>query len=300
MADGYQALYRRYRSKRFGELRGQDHVVRALRTAVAEDRVGHAYLFSGPRGTGKTSTARILAKALNCEDLQGGEPCGVCASCVAMQAGTSYDLQELDAASNNKVEDVRALIERVALGSPGRTKVYILDEVHMLSAGASNALLKTLEEPPDHVVFVLATTDPQKVLPTIRSRTQHFEFHLLPAAELDEHVRWIIADAGLDVAAEAVDDIVRAGAGSARDALSALDQVAVGGTADRGSEVDDLLTALLDRDTGRSLAAVAAAVTAGRDPKVLATDLVSRLRDVFLASVRAGLDHLSDRQREAA
>src|SRR5688500_594511 len=130
MADGYQALYRRYRSKRFGELRGQDHVVRALRTAVAEDRVGHAYLFSGPRGTGKTTTARILAKVLNCTDVIEGEPCGACESCLGIEQGSSFDVFELDAASNNGVEAIRTLIERAQLGSPGRTKVYILDEVH--------------------------------------------------------------------------------------------------------------------------------------------------------------------------
>src|SRR6056297_1669215 len=184
----YQSLYRRYRPQRFGEIRGQAHVVRALRSAVRDDRVGHAYLFSGPRGTGKTSTARILAKALNCERLDGGEPCGECDSCRSIEAGSSYDLHELDAASNNGVEAVRDLISKASLGSPGRTKVYILDEVHMLSTAASNALLKTLEEPPEHVVFVLATTDPQKVLPTIRSRTQHFEVHLLPAADLESLV----------------------------------------------------------------------------------------------------------------
>ena len=156
--------------------------MRALSNAVREDRVGHAYLFSGPRGTGKTSTARILAKALNCTNLADGEPCCECDSCQSIEAGTSYDLLELDAASNNGVDAMRDLIGKAALGSPGRTKVYILDEVHMLSTGASNALLKTLEEPPGHVVFVLATTDPHKVLPTIRSRTQHFELHLLPAA----------------------------------------------------------------------------------------------------------------------
>ena len=195
----YQSLYRRYRPHRFSDVRGQEHVIRALRNAVRDDRVGHAYLFSGPRGTGKTSTARILAKALNCENLQDGEPCGVCESCLAIDAGTSYDVQELDAASNNGVNDVRELIGRVSLGSPGRTKVYILDEVHMLTAQASAALLKTLEEPPPHVVFVLATTDPQKVLPTIRSRTQHYEFRLLGAEDLAEHVRWVIHDAGLDL-----------------------------------------------------------------------------------------------------
>ena len=172
----YQSLYRRYRSKTFQELVGQEHIVTALKNAVTENRVGHAYLFSGPRGTGKTSTARILGKALNCIDLQeGGEPCCRCDSCDSFTDGTSYDLQELDAASNNGVEAVRELISKVALGSPGKTKIYILDEVHMLTTGAENALLKTLEEPPSHVVFILATTEPHKVAPTIRSRTQHYE-----------------------------------------------------------------------------------------------------------------------------
>ena len=235
----YQSLYRRYRSRRFGEVKGQDQVTRALRNAVREDRVGHAYLFSGPRGTGKTSTARILAKALNCEALHDGEPCGECASCLAIDRGNSYDLQELDAASNNGVEAVRELISRVALGSPGRTKVYILDEVHMLSVAASNALLKTLEEPPPHVVFVLATTDPHKVLSTIRSRTQHFAFNLIPADIMEEHVRWVIHDAGLQVSEEAIAHVIRAGGGSARDTLSALDQVAaMGGVVEQAQPIE--------------------------------------------------------------
>lgn len=294
----HQSLYRRYRPQRFSEVRGQSTVVGALRSAVAEERVGHAYLFSGPRGTGKTSTARILAKALNCEDLHDGEPCTVCASCVAMQAGTSYDLQELDAASNNKVEDVRALIERVALGSPGRTKVYILDEVHMLSPGASNALLKTLEEPPDHVVFVLATTDPQKVLPTIRSRTQHFEFHLLPADELADHVRWVISDAGLDVDDGAVEHVLRAGGGSARDTLSFLDQAAAGGVSADGDHAEALAEAVVAVDTAAALTAVATATVAGRDPRVLGEALLAHLRDVFLLRMGGPLGHLSDAARE--
>ena len=174
-----QSLYRRYRPRRFSELKGQEHVVRALRNAVATHREGQAYLFSGPRGTGKTTSARILAKVLNCENPLEGEPCCECESCKSVEAGTSFDVIELDAASNNKVDDIRELIERVNLGTPGRHKVYILDEVHMLTPGAEAALLKTLEEPPPHVVFVLATTDPQKVRDTIRSRTQHLSFHLL-------------------------------------------------------------------------------------------------------------------------
>ncbi len=182
MADSteYQALYRRYRPQRFDELRGQDHVARALKNAVAHDRVGHAYLFSGPRGTGKTTTARILAKVLNCEATVEGEPCCTCSSCVAVQSGSSFDVIELDAASNRSIEDIREIIATAALGSPGRHKVYILDEVHQLTAPAAAALLKTLEEPPSHVVFVLATTDPEKVPETIRSRTQHLQFPLLP------------------------------------------------------------------------------------------------------------------------
>ncbi len=174
-----QSLYRRYRPRRFAEIKGQDHVVRALRDSVASGREGQAYLFSGPRGTGKTTSARILAKVLNCERPVDGEPCCECSSCLDVERGVSYDVHELDAASNNGVESMRDLIEKAQLGTPGRHKVYILDEVHMLSKPAEAALLKTLEEPPSHVVFVLATTDPQKVSDTIRSRTQHLRFHLL-------------------------------------------------------------------------------------------------------------------------
>ena len=264
----YQSLYRRYRSGTFGELVGQTHVVTALKNAIVEDRVGHAYLFSGPRGTGKTSTARILAKALNCTDLQpDGEPCTRCESCLSFAAGTSYDLQELDAASNNGVDAIRELIARVALGSPGRTKVYILDEVHMLSTGAENALLKTLEEPPPHVVFVLATTEPHKVVATIRSRTQHFRFELLPAEDLERHVRWVAEDAGLVIDDAMVDYVLRVGGGSARDTLSALDQVVAAGGIPDG---DDVIAAVLGHvaaaDSAGVIAAVNQAAIAGRDP----------------------------------
>jgi DNA polymerase-3 subunit gamma/tau len=297
----YQSLYRRYRPTRFSEVRGQEHLVSALRNAVTEDRLGHAYLFSGPRGTGKTSTARILAKVLNCENPAGGEPCCVCDSCLSIDAGTSFDVHELDAASNNGVDAIRDLISSASLATPGRYKVYILDEVHMLSTAASNALLKTLEEPPSHVIFVLATTDPQKVLPTIRSRTQHFEVHLLSAADLEGLVDHVVADADLELSPEGRAYVLRVGAGSARDTLSALDRVvAAGGIPDSEDAVDELVEALCERDTGRALIAVEGALSRGRNPRVLGEALIARLRDVFLASVGADLSRLTDTDRARA
>jgi len=295
----YQSLYRRYRPRRFSEVRGQQHLVDALRNAVIDDRIGHAYLFSGPRGTGKTSTARILAKVLNCEATVEGEPCCECDSCLSIETGSSFDVHELDAASNNGVDAIRDLIARASLGTPGRTKVYILDEVHMLTTAASNALLKTLEEPPDHVVFVLATTDPQKVLPTIRSRTQHFEVNLLSAADLEGLVDYVVADAGLELSPEGRAHVLRTGAGSARDTLSALDRVvAAGGVPDSNDAVDELVEALCERDTARALIAVEAALSRGRSPRVLGESLIARLRDVFLAAVGADLSRLTDTDRD--
>jgi DNA polymerase-3 subunit gamma/tau len=297
----YQSLYRRYRPTRFDEVRGQEHLVAALRNAVTEDRLGHAYLFSGPRGTGKTSTARILAKVLNCENPTNGEPCCVCDSCLSIDAGTSFDVHELDAASNNGVDAIRDLISSASLATPGRYKVYILDEVHMLSTAASNALLKTLEEPPSHVIFVLATTDPQKVLPTIRSRTQHFEVHLLSAADLEGLIDHVVADAGLELSPEGRAYVLRVGAGSARDTLSALDRVvAAGGIPESEDAVDELVEALCERDTGRALIAVENALSRGRNPRVLGEALIARLRDVFLASVGADLSRLTDTDRDRA
>ncbi len=296
----YQSLYRRFRPSTFGEVRGQDHVILALRNAVRDGRVAHAYLFSGPRGTGKTSTARILAKALNCTDLRSGEPCGLCASCVEITKGTSLDVHELDAASNNGVEAMRDLVSRAALGSPGRQKVYIVDEVHMLSTAASNALLKTLEEPPPHVIFVLATTDPQKVLPTIRSRTQHFEFRLLGPETLGELLAQVRKDANLEVPDEALDLAVRRGRGSARDALSVLDQVVASDAVDDDlPELDEVVEALAERDIGRALVAVAHLTSAGFSPQQLTGDLVDHLRQGFLALVAPELVTVSGAERDS-
>jgi len=299
VAEPYQSLYRRFRPQKFSEVRGQDHVTRALRNSARDATVHHAYLFSGPRGTGKTSTARILAKALNCTDGSDGEPCGVCDSCVAVTAGTSLDVHELDAASNNGVEAMRDLVARAALGTPGRWKVYIVDEVHMLSAAASNALLKTLEEPPGHVVFVLATTDPQKVLPTIRSRTQHFEFRLLGGELLSGLLRDVSSTAGLELPDQAIDLAVRRGHGSARDALSVLDQVAAAGSVEEETEaLDQLVEGIVERDAALVLSAVAEAHSKGRDPQRLATDLLEQLRNGFLATMAPELVGLPDEARQ--
>ncbi len=312
----YQSLYRKHRPQTFGGLIGQDHVTGALRNAVREGRVGHAYLFSGPRGTGKTTTARILAKALNCLNLGAdGEPCGVCENCVAIAEGRFLDLFELDAASNNSVDNIRDLTDSVhlGLGATSKRKVYLVDEVQMLSAAASNALLKTLEEPPEHVVFVLATTNPEKVLPTIRSRTQHLEFTLFSAEELEALLADVLAQEGIEADPEALAVIARAGAGSARDALSLLDQALAHGTdrldADAVSELFggtpfELRAAVLDavaaEDSAGVLVAVGALLDAGHEPRRIAEDVLRSVRDAFLLNASGGqvrVDAPDDEQR---
>ncbi len=261
---------------------GQDHISNTLRNAVVTDTVNHAYLFSGPRGCGKTTSARILAKALNCTDLQGGEPCEKCDSCNQVAAGSSMDVIEMDAASNNGVDAMRDLVSRASLGTAGRRKVYIVDEVHMLSTAASNALLKTLEEPPDHVVFVLATTDPQKVLPTIRSRTQHFEFRLFSVSALVGLLRGVATEAGIEIDDATIEAVARKGNGSARDALSALDQVIAAGGIEDTFDASEIAVALGNRNAGELMMAVDRAVSRGCDPRQLARDLTETLREVFL------------------
>ena len=297
--DGVTSLYRRFRPGRFAELRGQDHVVRALQGAVKNDRVSHAYLFSGPRGTGKTTTARILAKALNCENPVDGDACGICDSCVAISRGTSLDVIELDAASNNGVDDIREITSGAWHGTPGRWKVYIFDEVHQLSKAASAALLKSLEEPPPHVVFVLATTDPHKVLPTIRSRTQHLEFRLIAGDTLATLLNDIKGAAGLGADDATIEAAVRLGKGSARDALSALDQLlATGSIAESQPEFDALFASLVNSDASGALKALSVLAQEGWDPEQLAEAFAGEVRQTFLLQVAPEVADAVDADRD--
>ncbi len=293
----FTSLYRRYRPRCFADMKGQDHVVAALQNAIRQNRVFHAYLLSGPRGTGKTTAARILAKALNCEQVKDGEPCCECQSCLSIDKGSSFDLHELDAASNNKVDDIRDLLSKVALGTPGRTKVYLLDEVHMLTSGAENALLKTLEEPPDHVIFVMATTEPHKVVETIRSRSQHLELNLLPTEQLRELLGEISKDAGLEVGDEGLNQAIREAKGSARDALSALDKIVAGGSSSFENSVDDLLDGIATRDSKKTLNAINEVIATGKEPRLIGENLLSSLREAFLFSMGVPLEGLTEDEK---
>ena len=299
------SLYRKYRPQTFAEVVGQGHVTGTLAQAVAEDRAHHAYLFTGPRGTGKTSTARILAKSLNCDRGPTTEPCNACAHCTQITAGSHVDVIEIDAASHGGVDDVRDLRDRVAFApAQARLKVYIVDECHMLSTAGWNAFLKTVEEPPGHVVFVFATTEPHKVLATILSRTQRFDFKSVDAVTLAALAGDLAEREGLELEDGSLDLIVRAGDGSVRDTLSVLEQVVaftgrsvtVAGVAEvLGAIPDELLSEATDRIAGGDVAGVCALVgrvaESGHDLRQFARDAVEHLRSLFLLQVapEAGL-----------
>lgn len=290
------SLYRKYRPQTFSEVVGQSHVTQTLANAIVEDRIAHAYLFSGPRGTGKTSTARILAKSLNCEKGPTPEPDNSCTACIEITEGTSLDVVEIDAASHGSVEDARELREKVAY-SPvgGRRKIYIIDECHMLSAAANNALLKVLEEPPPHVVFVFATTEPHKVLQTLLDRCQRYEFRQLDTEAISGLVEQVCEAEEIAIDEEAVSLIGSRAAGSARDALSLLDQLhSFAGpkvtisdvTQLLGSVPEDLLTEVVDliseRDAGTVLTFSDRLIRSGRDVREFTRALVEHLRSLFL------------------
>ncbi|WHE37044.1 MULTISPECIES: DNA polymerase III subunit gamma and tau [Microbacterium] len=295
------ALYRRYRPEAFGEMIGQSQVTEPLMTALRSDRVGHAYLFSGPRGCGKTTSARILARCLNCAQGPTDTPCGTCDSCVELSrgGGGSLDVVEIDAASHNGVDDARDLRER-AVFAPARDrfKIFILDEAHMVTAQGFNALLKLVEEPPAHVKFIFATTEPEKVIGTIRSRTHHYPFRLVAPAAMLEYVEQLCAQEGVQVEAGVLPLVVRAGGGSPRDTLSLLDQLIAG--SDDGAVAYERAVALLGYthaelldevvgafgavDAGAAFAAVDRVIQTGQDPRRFVDDLLERLRDLIIVS----------------
>ncbi|MDO5377316.1 MAG: DNA polymerase III subunit gamma/tau [Clostridia bacterium] len=299
---GYQALYRRYRPARFDDFVGQEAVIRTLRSQVMSGRIAHAYLFCGTRGTGKTSTAKVFARAVNCENPDRGEPCGTCPTCQALAAESSLDILEIDAASNNGVDEIRDLREKVKYPpQTGRYRVYIIDEVHMLSQGAFNALLKTLEEPPSYVVFILATTEPQKLPATILSRCQRFDFGRIPAGQIVERLRVALLEGDIRCEEAALWRIARAAEGGMRDAWSIMD-MCLGYAQEDGAGLTEALVLevlgasdkrflfafadkLIGADAPGAVAMIDEMMRMGREVQVFVRDVSAHLRALMLAGV---------------
>jgi DNA polymerase-3 subunit gamma/tau len=292
----YQALYRVWRPQRFEDMAGQEHITKTLKNALAKEQFSHAYLFNGPRGTGKTSAAKIVAKAINCELAPTDEPCNECPSCLAISEGRLSDVIEIDAASNNGVDEIREIRENVKYApSSARYKVYIIDEVHMLSQGAFNALLKTLEEPPEHVIFILATTEPHKIPLTIISRCQRFDFKRIPLKSIVDRLTYIAQEQGIKASVEPLTLVAKASDGGMRDALSILDQVVAYATGE--VTVEDVLevTGLVSqgliskvvyevhqKNAPEAVKAVNDLIDRGKDPEKFTEDLMHYYRDLLL------------------
>jgi len=315
-------LYRKWRPQTFSEVVGQARVTNTLANALSSGRLVHAYLFTGPRGTGKTSTARILAKAINCVEGPTATPCGVCDACVSISEGTALDVIEIDAASNRKIDEIRDLLDKIPYTPTAlRMKVYIVDEVHQLTAEASSALLKTLEEPPGHVVFVLATTEPHKLLPTIVSRCQKFDFSLVSASAMEELLEHIASREGIDIENEALGMIAEHAHGSVRDAIGVMDQISNLSGERIGQEqlaemlgevetslVFEMVDLISDRDTPGALTVVGRMVEGGTDPRRFVEALIGHLRALFLVQnaanpseiVEATAEHFAHLEQQAA
>ena len=291
----YLALYRKYRPKTFGEVVGQDHIVKTLINQIKYDKISHAYLFTGSRGTGKTSTAKIFAKAINCLHPVDGSPCGECEVCKSLD-GTNMDVLEIDAASNNGVDEIRDLREKVKYPPVvGKYKVYIIDEVHMLSTSAFNALLKTLEEPPAHTVFILATTEVHKLPATILSRCIRFDFRLVSLEDLSSLLKKILKEEGVTYDEQAINVIARAGEGSVRDTLSIADRcvsfagndltyekvVSVLGVSERDTLIG-VSEKMLEKNVGETLVLLDKVLSQGKSPLVFSSDMISYFRDLLL------------------